>query len=105
LARNIAYQTANANFKQDVIDYTWLLDKFESETLEAETKRKVEIENAKFPNAQKTPDPTPEEPKQFDENELVFTVYTENYEKKLGHKSAGRFERPGNPCRSGKDHR
>ncbi len=81
LARNIAYQTANANFKQDVIDYTWLLDKFESETLEAEAKRKAEIENAKNPNAEKTPEPTPEEPKQFDENELVFTVYTENYEK------------------------
>ncbi|MBK7510970.1 MAG: hypothetical protein IPI76_01705 [Chloracidobacterium sp.] len=81
LARKISFQTANNNFKQDIIDYTWLLDKFESETLEAEAMRKAAIENAKNPNAEKTPEPTPESPAQIDDNELVFTVYTENYVK------------------------
>lgn len=38
--------SANENFRQDLIDYTWLLDKFESEALAAEEKRK-EIERTK----------------------------------------------------------
>ncbi len=45
LARNITMYSGE-NFRQDVIDYTWLLDKFESEVLNAEEKRK---EAAKAP--------------------------------------------------------
>jgi hypothetical protein len=33
----------NDNFRQDVIDYHWLLDKFEKQVLEAEDKRKEEL--------------------------------------------------------------
>ena len=40
LARKLSYSTGNDNFRQDVIDYTWLLDKFESEILTAEEKRR-----------------------------------------------------------------
>ncbi|MBK6748738.1 MAG: hypothetical protein IPG67_01635 [Acidobacteria bacterium] len=31
LAKTLSYRSGNDNFKQDLIDYTWLLDKFESE--------------------------------------------------------------------------
>lgn len=41
LAQTIATQ-GSANFRQDLIDYNWLLDKFEKETLEAEENRKKE---------------------------------------------------------------
>lgn len=40
LARKLMIQGGNTNFRQDVIDYTWLTDKFESEVLTAEEKRK-----------------------------------------------------------------
>lgn len=42
LAKKIAVYGGNDNFRQDVIDYTWLLDKFENELLTAEEKRKQE---------------------------------------------------------------
>jgi hypothetical protein len=42
LARKLMIQGGNANFRQDLIDYTWLTDKFESEVLNAEEKRKEE---------------------------------------------------------------
>jgi hypothetical protein len=42
LARNLSFGGAQ-NFRQDLIDYNWLLDKFEKETLESEQKRKEEL--------------------------------------------------------------
>ncbi len=42
LAQKLSGQSGNENFRQDVIDYTWLLDKFERQTLEAEDKKKAE---------------------------------------------------------------
>ncbi len=39
LARTLVYY-GGPNFRQDVIDYTWLMDKFEKEGLEAEEKRR-----------------------------------------------------------------
>lgn len=44
LAKTLAFQGGNENFRQDVIDYNWLLDKFESEVLTAEEKRKQDAE-------------------------------------------------------------
>src|SRR5205814_3403283 len=41
LAQIIAAQD-DGNFRQDLIDYNWLMDKFEKETLETEEKRKAE---------------------------------------------------------------
>ncbi len=40
LARKLAFTGGNENFRQDMIDYNWLLDKFHSEVLTAEEKRK-----------------------------------------------------------------
>ena len=40
LARVLAYQNGNENLGQDLIDYVWLVDKFEAETLEEIEKRK-----------------------------------------------------------------
>lgn len=39
LAQKLAFQSGDENFRQNLIDYTWLLDKFEKEALEAEDKR------------------------------------------------------------------
>lgn len=39
LAQKLAFQSGDDNFRQNLIDYSWLLDKFESEALEAEDKR------------------------------------------------------------------
>ncbi len=47
LAKKLAFQSGDDNFKQDLVDYTWLLDKFETETLSAEAKRKARAEAAK----------------------------------------------------------
>lgn len=42
------------NFRQNVIDYTWLLDKFESEALTADEKHKQEKEQTKQSNGNST---------------------------------------------------
>ena len=43
LAQRLSYQSGGENFRQELIDYTWLLDKFEKEALELEEKRKEAI--------------------------------------------------------------
>ena len=43
LAQRLSYQSGGENFRQELIDYTWLLDKFEKEALEIEEKRKNEF--------------------------------------------------------------
>jgi len=40
LANKLSVYGGNENFRQDVIDYNWLLDKYENEVLTAEEKRK-----------------------------------------------------------------
>jgi TolA-binding protein len=47
LAQNLSY-SGRRNFRQEVIDYHWLLDKFESETLQTVEKQKEDAELAKF---------------------------------------------------------
>ncbi len=42
LANKLSGYGGNENFRQDVIDYNWLLDKYESEVLTVEEKRKAE---------------------------------------------------------------
>ncbi len=41
LAQNLAFFGGNDRFRQDMIDYNWLLDKFEAEALKSEEKRKT----------------------------------------------------------------
>lgn len=65
LARKLS-GTGGDNFRQDLIDYDWLLDKFESEALTAEEKRKAEEAARKDPAnaatsaAKPVTDPTPD---------------------------------------------
>jgi hypothetical protein len=87
LARNFAY-SGSQNFRQDLIDYNWLLDKFEKETLDAEEKRKEElkpkdanvdntISNENCPN---TADCTNSaNTSQQNEGDLQIYLYTDDY--------------------------
>lgn len=59
LAKKLAFNGGNENFRQDLIDYNWLLDKFESEGLAAEEKRKEALK-PKDANAVNTEPVTPE---------------------------------------------
>lgn len=45
LAQKLSYQSSGENFRQNLIDYSWLLDKFEKEALEKEEKRKEELKS------------------------------------------------------------
>lgn len=51
LAQKLSIGAGNENFRQDLIDYYWLLDKFEKETLEKEEKRKAELKKENEPAA------------------------------------------------------
>jgi hypothetical protein len=52
LARDLTYQGGNADLRQNVIDYTWLLDKFERKALEAlDARRAAENANANDANS------------------------------------------------------
>lgn len=48
LAQSLLSQQFGEELRQDLIDYTWLLDDFENEILKAEAKRKDDAEIAKF---------------------------------------------------------
>ncbi len=74
LAQHIAYQ-GSVDFRQDLIDYTWLLDKYEKESLETEERRKAEEEARKNPaSATPTPDTTPPA---NDPNKIQIYVWSE----------------------------
>lgn len=81
LARILSFQTGNDNFKQDLIDYTWLLDKFESEAIQAEEKRKAAIEAAKNGNSNTAPpaNTDTETDKVPDDGMLQINLYSDNY--------------------------
>ncbi len=77
LARNLSYG-GNDNFRQDLIDYNWLLDKFEKESLDAEEKRKEALKpretnsNASaLPNSTVAATPT--------EMEVEIYLYNDDY--------------------------
>ena len=59
LARILAFNGGNENFRQNMIDYCWLLDKFQNEVLTAEEKRKEALKpkdvNANLPVANSAP--------------------------------------------------
>lgn len=102
LAQIIAAQ-GDANFRQDLIDYNWLMDKFEKESLETEEKRKEEIKkieeaansnvapaNSVLTNSYKLPEadannavnslPTDNSnDNRENEGDLKVTVYSEDY--------------------------
>ena len=81
LPKILSFQTGNDNFKQDLIDYTWLLDKFEAEAIQAEEKRKAAIEAAKNGNTNTVPqtDPDTDSNKVPDDGMLQINLYSDNY--------------------------
>ncbi len=59
LAKNLTiYAGGNENFRQDLIDYTWLLDKFQNDILTAEEKRKAALKPADANTVVDPPDPS-----------------------------------------------
>lgn len=92
LARNFAY-SGSRNFRQDLIDYNWLLDKFEKETLEREEKRKEELKpkeaNSNTPIVNLNPGETcptgavcvnPANTSSPNEGDLQIYLYTDDYQ-------------------------
>lgn len=73
LARELSFQNSNNNLRQDLIDYSWLLDKFEKEGLEAEERRLKLLEtqnpNSNFGNSDVSDNPNQDDG-QFD---IYFT--------------------------------
>ncbi len=91
LAKNITIYPGNENFRQDVIDYIWLLDKFESEVLNAEEKRRqneklneAEAKGEKIINPDEN-SPAPKATKTSDgkknEDDLDIYIYSATAEK------------------------
>jgi hypothetical protein len=80
LAQKLTFQ-GNENFRQDLIDYYWLLDKFEKETLETEEKRKAAANsNTDNTNSAYNPDSNTnqvnwEELNEQRENGEILTIY------------------------------
>ena len=95
LARNLS-NGGSRNFRQDLIDFNWLLDKFEKETLETEEKRKEE-ETKKNANSNQSASNTNSNDSNkidanysnssanssletpHDEGDLSISIYTEDY--------------------------
>ncbi len=81
LAQRLTFEQGNVNFRQDLIDYSWLLDKFQKETLEALEKRHeaeklaAEGNNANTATNQTNDDAQKEEDKH--ENELTIYLFEE----------------------------
>ena len=91
LAQTIAIQ-GGANFRQDLIDYNWLLDKFEKESVEAEDRRIEELKqqenNANSNVSTQTPVPTPTESNTtttieppHNEGDLKISIFSDDYQK------------------------
>ncbi len=81
LAKKLAFP-ANENFRQDLIDYTWLLDKFETEVLANEEKRKEaeRTKNDPVVNATANTEVEPEtraanKPTKKNEDDLELSIY------------------------------
>lgn len=82
LGRELRNQRIDGGFKQDLIDYTWLLDKFETEVLKAEEKKKEELANGSMTKKDAEPEATPQEdltPEGKLKIELYNADYTENW--------------------------
>ncbi|MFN0139029.1 MAG: hypothetical protein ACKVQW_02945 [Pyrinomonadaceae bacterium] len=81
LAKKIAIFGGNDNFRQDVIDYTWLMDKFEAQILSSEQMRKLDEEMKETlktsPNANKVAEnSSPYTPPKIADDELQLVLYS-----------------------------
>lgn len=78
LSQNLTYGSGE-DFRQNVIDYNWLLDKFEKDGLEAVEKRKKEAEARANPGTNTAePTPDPESTPAIPDGYLSVTVYLED---------------------------
>lgn len=73
LAQLLSYQGSGNELRQRLIDYTWLLDKFESETLEAVDKEKKKNSNTNSEQASNDTDSDDDS----DPNKLLLYVWSE----------------------------
>lgn len=87
LAQTLSFQ-GGENFRQDLIDYTWLMDKFQKEALEREEQRKKEA-NSDLGNTNEAVNPDEDvieanesnssSPK--NEGDLAIYLYSDDYQK------------------------
>lgn len=75
LAQKIAYQS-DSRFRQDLVDYNWLLDKYEKETLETEEKRKAAAEAQN--NPENTNASVPESTPEPDGDKIMLYLYIDD---------------------------
>lgn len=88
LAQNLSYQSGGENFRQELLDYTWLLDKFEKQALEQEEKRR-EAEKPKDENANNNTENisntsnanAANSPERNNEGKLQIYLSTEDYQR------------------------
>jgi hypothetical protein len=66
LAQSLSHDSGTENLKQDLIDYTWLLDKLEDRILKEEEKRKQEAEAAQKKNTSDEKKPGADLAKQYE---------------------------------------
>jgi hypothetical protein len=57
LGQILAEQTGNENVRQDLIDYTWLIDKFDAQTQKEEEERQKQLNPSPSPEPTYQPDP------------------------------------------------
>ena len=93
LAQILSYQGGGDNFRQQLIDYTWLMDKFQKEGLDKEDKRikdeQAKAEGGNFDTGNSSGEPSYESDyerereealKKYEETGLLtLTVYSEDY--------------------------
>ncbi len=80
LARELSYQGFDPELRQNLIDYSWLLDKFEKESIEAEEARQKalkEIDDNANLAANQLPDPVPVE--EIDDGKISISFSNEDY--------------------------
>ena len=86
LAQTLSYQGGGEDFRQNLIDYTWLMDKFEADALEKEEKRKEALKpkdanaNTDVGNTEdNTSDPTGDPNSSKNGVNLEIYLYSDDY--------------------------
>ncbi|MEZ5425499.1 MAG: hypothetical protein R2747_04475 [Pyrinomonadaceae bacterium] len=79
LAQSLTFQTGGNHLGQDLIDYSWLLDKFEKQSLEAEEARKKEKTGEPAANTSEKIIENPLGPDEENPDKLKITFYNEDY--------------------------
>lgn len=75
LAQILDEQSGNENLRQDLIDYTWLLDKFDEQVQKEEEERKKQLNPTPSPEPNYKPDPKYQERYQAIQHGELIEVY------------------------------